>query len=227
VTDEIPLSGGALTEGVVRVGDTVRRPATPKSELIRDVLRRLEEAGFSSSPRCLGVDDCGRDVLSWIEGETFADRSLLHPYIGDPPGRIEFSDGQLAAAFGLLRTYHDTLAGDLVCHGDFGPWNLVWREGKPIGIIDFDNVHRGDASEDVAYALRTFISYGLVEDEPAELVRRTRVALGAYGAEFDAVALLEWEYDRAEADCRRNGWLRALARIPAGRAWLVENRALF
>jgi hypothetical protein len=31
---EIPLAGGDVTEGVVRVGDTVRRPVGPHSPLV-------------------------------------------------------------------------------------------------------------------------------------------------------------------------------------------------
>jgi hypothetical protein len=32
---EIPLAGGDVTEGVVRVGDTVRRPVGPHSPLVQ------------------------------------------------------------------------------------------------------------------------------------------------------------------------------------------------
>ncbi|HUJ55612.1 MAG TPA: hypothetical protein VLW49_06455 [Gaiellaceae bacterium] len=46
---------------------------------MREALLRLERAGFDTGPRWLGVDEQGRDVLTWIEGETFADRSRLHP----------------------------------------------------------------------------------------------------------------------------------------------------
>jgi aminoglycoside phosphotransferase (APT) family kinase protein len=115
----------------------------------------------------------------------------------------------------------------VVCHGDFGPWNLVWRDGLPTGIIDFDDVRRADASEDVAYALRAFVSYGLADDEPAELVRRTHLALDAYGRAFDVPALLEREYARVQERCVRKGWHRALARLPRERAWLAANRGLF
>jgi hypothetical protein len=45
---EVPLAGGDVTEGVVRVGDTV---------------------GFEGAPRFLGTDGSGREVLSYIDGE--------------------------------------------------------------------------------------------------------------------------------------------------------------
>jgi aminoglycoside phosphotransferase (APT) family kinase protein len=151
----------------------------------------------------------------------------MHPFVGDPARKITFTDDQLRAVFRLLRRYHDAFGDDVTCHGDFGPWNLVWRDGAPIGVIDFDDVRHGDESEDVAYALRAFVSYGLAGVEPSELVRRTRVALDAYGREFDVPAILAAEYERVEERCRRNGWRRALARLPAERAWLEAYRTLF
>jgi Ser/Thr protein kinase RdoA (MazF antagonist) len=220
--EEIPLAGGALTGNVVRVGDTVRRPVA--NPLVREVLERLEEAGFDAAPRWLGVDDRGRAVLSWIEGETFTERGRMHPYIGDPPDRIVFSAEQVQAVFRLLRRYHDAFGDDVICHGDYGPWNLVWRAGLPAGVIDFDHAHHGDPGEDVGYALRMFVSYGYAAMTADELVERTHVALAAYGRGFEVAVLLEREYDRAEAACVQHSWDRQLAKLPAERAWLAANR---
>src|SRR5438128_7447998 len=97
-SEGVPLSGGAVTEGVVRVGDTVRRPPGHASQMMRDVLLHLERVGFDAAPRWLGLDEKGRDILSWIEGETYTDRSQMHPYIGDPTDRVTFSDEQVASA---------------------------------------------------------------------------------------------------------------------------------
>jgi hypothetical protein len=161
-----------------------------------------------------------------IDGETFTDRGRMHPYIGEPPDRITLSDGQLATVMRLLRRYHDTFGDDVVCHGDFGPWNIVWRSGMPFAMIDFDNVYPGEAAEDVAYALRMFVGYGFAAGTPVELVRRTRVALTAYGGTFDVPTILAREYDLAEERCRQNGWHRQLAKLPTERAWLAANRGL-
>ena len=209
----------------MRIGDTVHRPPGPR--LARDVLLQLARAGFDASPRWLGTDEQGREVLSWIEGETLVERGRMHPFVGDPSLKVTFTDEQLRAAFRLLRRYHDAFVDDPVCHGDFGPWNLVWREEMPVGVIDFDDVRRADPSEDVAYALRAFVSYGFAEAEPQELVQRTHLALDAYGRRYDVPAILAEEYERVEERCRRNGWHRALARLPQERSWLETNRALF
>lgn len=227
VSEETPLGGGALTDGVVRLGETVRRPSSPATPRVREVLLHLERAGFEAAPRWLGMDDQDREILSWIEGDTFTERGRMHPYIGAPPDRVLFSDEQVRASMRLLRRYHDAFDSQVICHGDYGPWNLVWRDGLPIAIIDFDNVYPGDASNDVAYALRMFVSYGFAPFEPDDLVRRTEAALVAYGRNFDVAAILEHEYDLAEERCRQNGWERALARLPVERTWLAKNRDLF
>jgi hypothetical protein len=66
---EIPLAGGDVTEGVVRLGDTVRRSAGPHSPVVHALLTHLESVGFEGAPRFLGIDGSGREVLSYIDGE--------------------------------------------------------------------------------------------------------------------------------------------------------------
>ncbi|HZT84893.1 MAG TPA: phosphotransferase [Gaiellaceae bacterium] len=115
------------------MGDTVHRPPGRNPGLAREVLLRLERAGFEQAPRWLGTYDEGRDVLSWIDGETFTERGRMHPFVGDLAPKVTFDDRQRRAAFRLLRRYHDALGDGVVCHGDFGPWNLVWRAGGRSG----------------------------------------------------------------------------------------------
>ena len=165
MSDEVPLGGGWSTGGVVRVGDTVRRPPEHASQLMRDVLVHLEGVGFDAAPRWLGLDEKGRDVLTFLEGETYSDTRQL-----------TWSDGQLSAAGTLLRRYHDAVAGtglagrsEVVSHGDYGPWNLIWVDGAPRFVIDFDNAHPGPRLEDVGYALWKFE----IEKSPEPLLRGT------------------------------------------------------
>ncbi|RYD34038.1 MAG: aminoglycoside phosphotransferase family protein, partial [Verrucomicrobiaceae bacterium] len=58
---EIPLTGGQITGGVVRVGDTVRRPRTEASAFVAELLGMLREKGFEGAPVYLGIDAKGRD----------------------------------------------------------------------------------------------------------------------------------------------------------------------
>src|SRR5213080_2099969 len=64
---EIPLIGGN-TSLVVRAGDTVRRNAGPWTPAVHALLRHLEYVGFTGAPRAYGIDERGREVLSYLEG---------------------------------------------------------------------------------------------------------------------------------------------------------------
>jgi len=142
---EVPLTGGRLTAGVVRVGDTVRRPGSDVSGVVRQLLDHLQSVGFDGAPRYLGVDEAGRDVLEFLPGQV--------------PARIRpLTDEQVAAGGRLLRRFHDAtrgsaLAGDheVVCHHGAGPNNAVFRSGVPVGFIDFDLAGPGDPLEDLGY----------------------------------------------------------------------------
>lgn len=118
--DEEPLLGGRITPGVVRVGATVRRPVGSHSPFVHELLLALDRAGFAGAPRFLGIDERGREILSFIEGVV--------------PGNLDkdIDDEQLAAAAGLLRRFHDVTAAteltqgqECVCHNDISPVNTA------------------------------------------------------------------------------------------------------
>src|SRR4051795_3341979 len=130
---EVPLLGGRITPGVVRVGDTVRRPQGPHSEFVHALLTHLESTAFDAAPRFLGIDEQSREVLSYIHGEVPDDLDAA------------LSDDQIAAAARLIRRFHDATAGsdlagseEVVCHNDISPVNTVFLDRRPTALIDFD-----------------------------------------------------------------------------------------
>jgi hypothetical protein len=66
--EEQPLPGGN-TGGAVRIGDTVRRVPGRWTPSVHALLRHPEAVGFDRAPRALGLDDHGREVLSYLDGE--------------------------------------------------------------------------------------------------------------------------------------------------------------
>ena len=151
---EIPLLGGDVTEGIVRVSDTVRRPLHPNSPLVHALLGHLETTGFTGAPRFLGIDAAGREVLSYIEGEV-AGRPRP-AWIGD--------EGRMVSVARLVRAYDDAAATfvppvginpvdgfpevagmppppyepELIGHVDITPENVVFRDASAFALIDFD-----------------------------------------------------------------------------------------
>ena len=176
--DEVALSGGRVTAGVVRVGDTVRRPPRENSSFVRALLRRLEDGGFAAAPQYLGRDDQGRDILTYLPGIVPPDLDAAIP------------DETLVAAAALIKRYHDTTAGsvlaraqEVVCHNDLSPCNFVFRDGRPVGIIDFDTAAPGRRLQDVGYALFLWLCLGTGGPDASEQARRIGVFCDAYAIE--------------------------------------------
>lgn len=178
--DEVPLRGGRVTAGAVRVGETVRRPPTANSDFVKRLLRHLADRGFAGAPASLGTDERGRDVFTFIPGDVPADLAF-------------HDDGTLRRAAVLIRRYHDlsadlvvALAGvgiEVVCHNDLSPCNFVFREGTPVAIIDFDAAAPGSRTWDLGYAAWLWLDIGSPEIAAVEQRRRLAVFLNAYGTQ--------------------------------------------
>jgi hypothetical protein len=193
------LPGGFVTP-VVRVGDTVRRRPPEDPEFVRALLGWFEQWGWDGAPRFLGVDERGREALSFIDGHVaWAARQ--------PPSVT--SDASLARVAVLVREFHDLTAGtplavgaEVVCHNDLSPKNTVYRDGgtglTPAAFIDWDIAAPGRRIHDIAHVCWQYLDLGPGLSDPADAGRRMRVICDAYGL-TDRGGLLEtilWWQDR-------------------------------
>jgi aminoglycoside phosphotransferase (APT) family kinase protein len=200
------LSGGR-NDGAVRVGQTVRRRAGTQTPAVHALLRHLEAVGFVGAPRALGIDGQGREVLTYLDGDTVGD---VRPW----PAWTR-SDVALVAAGRWLREFHaasrsfvpppgaqwfgdhnDLRPGELIGHHDAAPYNAVWRAvptesdpsyGELVGFIDWDLAGPAQPVRDLAFVALTWVpltarDVAAADGFPAGVDRshRLRLLLDAY-----------------------------------------------
>lgn len=198
------MPAGRVTIGIVRRGDRLLRPMGPWSPAVHEYLRYLEAAGFEGSPRVLGTEG-DKEVLTFIDGDVAMD-PLWQPGRGHrlpPYARTEVA---LRAAAKLIRKLHAAssgfrpaitcyrchpyppTAGEIISHGDLGPWNTVYRDGLPVAFIDWDAAQPIDPLTDLAGAAWAFVPLApaaqLIEsgfDPVPDLPARLCMFLDAYG----------------------------------------------
>jgi aminoglycoside phosphotransferase (APT) family kinase protein len=250
VTETI-LHGGDLNL-VVRVGDTVRRPIGSWSPAVHALLRHFEAVGIDDAPRFLGVDDKGREVLSYVEGDA---ASAPVP-----------TDDEVVVELGrLLRRLHDAQhdfrrppgaawqrypgepsSGEVVCHNDLFWTNIVFRGGRPVALIDWDLATPGSRLNDLGSAAAYWVPLRVDEQArgwgvPTNRRReRLRLLCDAYGLDaeqraglldaFLARRRLGYEAHRLWGGVeRRPGWAAMWdagsgERMLANVRWIEEHR---
>jgi len=176
------LPGGFVTE-VVRVGDTVRRPPPAGAEFVHDLLDLFERCRWGGAPRFLGIDERGREILSFLEGHV-----AWEPI--QPPSVC--SEESLVQVARLVREFHDLTAGtplagggEVICHNDLSPKNTVYRETgaglRPVAFIDWDAAAPGERIHDVAHVCWQYLGLGPGVTDLDRAARRVRMICDAYG----------------------------------------------
>jgi tRNA A-37 threonylcarbamoyl transferase component Bud32 len=230
--EEHLLPAGEMTPGIVRIGDTVRRPIKDGAPYRHQVLQLLERRGCRCAPRFLGIDAQGREILSFVDGEVIR-------YGPD------YSDDALTTVGGMLRDLHDASAGsdlagdqEVVIHNDIAPWNTVSTETGPVGFIDFDGAEPGSRLSDIGYMVWTFLDIG-----SDDLIERFQLRLGlmldGYGLESrrglsDAILyqqhrVLAWRAHLAESAAEESIRLKSVERVELIRnqiRWVEEHAAM-
>jgi thiamine kinase-like enzyme len=150
----------------MRAGDTVRRQTGHWTPAVHALLRYLDSADFGDAPKVLCLDNQGREVLLFVEGEVGL-RDHDHPL---PPW---FRTAEACRAIGdWLRRFHEAqygftpdpalpwrmvpgrplTRGEVVVHHDAAPYNTIQRPFGGLTVIDWDFCAPGDPIEDLAFA---------------------------------------------------------------------------
>lgn len=196
---ESSLPGGFINH-VVRVGATVRRPASASSRFIGDLLKMLEASGWPGAPRYYGIDEEGREILTYLDGHV--------AWEPRQPSAVH-SDESLLRVAQLVREFHDLTAGtalagshEVVCHNDLSPKNTVYRPVagalRPVALIDWDLAAPGARIHDVAHVCWQYLGLGPSVGDVPDAARRLRLIADSYELvdRRDLVTTILWWQDR-------------------------------
>jgi hypothetical protein len=198
---EVTLPGG-YTTGAILVGDVVHKPASPWTSTVHALLRHLEDAGFDGAPRALGFDDRGREMLTYLPGETVGGKAPWPAWV--------YLDSTLVQVGRWLRRVHDATVsfvppadetwfiggavqpGLIVGHQDAAPYNAVVDGDRLVGFCDWDIA--GPSSREYDLALSALWWVPLCPPSAVEQLgfhdfddrsRRLHLLLDAYGYDAD------------------------------------------
>lgn len=188
--EEQILTGGNSTV-VHRVGETVRRTAGAWTPRVHQLLSTLRAAGVTEVPEPFGLDESGREVLSYLPG------TVAHYPLPD----WLWSSAVLHQSAELLRRAHDASVPlvslrdgwqmpthepvEVICHNDVAPYNMVFTDGAVSGLIDFDTASPGPRLWDLAYLAYRLVpcgsDAGAAAPDDALRIERAHALIAAYG----------------------------------------------
>lgn len=174
--DEVVLAGGNMN-AVVRRGEVVLREAGPWTPTVHRLLEHLRAGGVDWLPVPLGMDESGREVLTYLHG-------LVPTY---PMPAFVWSDQVLATAGAQLAWVHAASAGfdvrdatwqqpshhpvEVVCLNDVSPHNMVFDDhGHLSGWIDVDMASPGPRAWDLAHLAYRLVPLTCADDSGAGVV---------------------------------------------------------
>jgi hypothetical protein len=210
--EHLPGGSGGAWRGEDPVhGSVVHRPTGPWTPAVHELLAHLRITGLDGVPRVIGFDADGREVLTYLAGDSVAVDTEAA------------SDEALVGAARWLRRYHDAVRsydpgirtwrqttaapalGELICHNDPGAYNWIVDGGRFVGMIDWDQAGPGLPLDDLAFLCWSGVP--LFREVPAaDAARRVALAAEAYGG-VAPESLLDAVADRMQ---------RASDRIAAG-----------
>lgn len=204
---------GGRESAIYREGKVVYRPLQSWSPTVHLILKHLEQENVTESPKFIGVNK-DQEILSFVVGNTYN-----YPLVG-----AITTNEALISAGKLLRKLHDSTASlleqldvnahqwmleprepfEVICHGDFTPYNVALSENTVIGVFDFDTAHPAPRIWDLAYSVYCWSPFKTDSNDKlgtiSEQAARAKLFCDSYGAtESERESLVDAMVQRLQA----------------------------
>lgn len=177
--NEVAFSGKHLTGGLsdkqVRIenGKLIKKHSNNKIEY--EFLKFMESVGYDKVPKIIEINKNEKDIFTYIPGNTAK-------YV------FEMSEEEIKEVLLELKRINnlskDKFEKDKVCvHGDLSPQNVVFKDKKLVGIIDWDSCYIGPEYYDFIYVFWIWCNVGKYGRDNEKLFCKLKKMLEIYGAD--------------------------------------------
>ncbi|MCL1806318.1 MAG: aminoglycoside phosphotransferase family protein [Oscillospiraceae bacterium] len=187
------LEGGRIGQ-IKKSENNVFRPAHIWTSDVHCFLRTIIDLGADFVPEPRGIAN-GEEIVSFMPGDVY----------NVPFPQNLLCDSMLISSANLLRKFHTYSEQyivrlthreqwmlpvvepvEVMCHGDFAPYNVTIVNDEARGIIDFDTLHPGSRMWDIVYAVYRWVPFTISADSgfsgsTEEQIRKTKLFLDTYG----------------------------------------------
>ncbi|MDP5276722.1 aminoglycoside phosphotransferase family protein [Chengkuizengella axinellae] len=186
------LTGGRIGK-IHKLGETVVRPSNIWTKDVHSFLNYLHEEGADFVPKPYGINEKNEEILSFMTGDVY----------NYPLPEALLTDSMIVSSSKLLLKFHKyseryvskltndeqwmlpaTNPAEVMCHGDYAPYNVTIVNNEAAGIIDFDTLHPGPRMWDIAYAIYRWVpfdSHGNLKEQ----IRKAKLFLDTYGVDSE------------------------------------------
>ncbi|HHB1651131.1 aminoglycoside phosphotransferase family protein [Bacillus sp. TE8-1] len=188
------LTGGRIGK-IHKIEETVVRPSNKWTKDVHDFLMFVHDEGADFVPKPYGINEKGEEVLSFLPGNVFhypLPEEILSDSIIVSTSKLLLQFHKYSERY-VLRLTNDeqwmlpaSYPIEVMCHGDFAPYNVTIVNNEATGIIDFDTLHPGSKMWDIAYAIYRWVPFKSPNNPDSfgnlnEQIRKAKLFLDTYG----------------------------------------------
>lgn len=193
------LLGGRIGK-IHKIKETVVRPSNKWTKDVHCFLQFLHEEGADFVPKPYGINERKEEILSFMPGDVYnypLPKKLLRDSMIVSSSKLLLKFHKYSERYvSRLTNYEQWMLPasypiEVMCHGDFAPYNVTIVNNEAVGIIDFDTLHPGAKMWDIAYAIYRWVPLKNPNNPDfhgnlKEYIRKAKLFLDTYGVDSES-----------------------------------------